>query len=319
MKGGELMAGAAEPGRHPGPGCPPEGSRRPEIVDERAQVLSLERASGGVFRALLLAPEIARRARPMQFVQVKVREGHDPFLRRPFSLSLIDADAGLIGITWDVVGAGTGIMAGWEPGREVMVLGPLGNGFDPDDASPPDSQGAPRRMLLVAGGTGLAPMYPLAVVAKARGWDIALFYGARTADFLLDTSEFQQLGCAVSVVTDDGSAGVRSLVTGAAAPSLHKAGRGDIAVACGPTPMLKAVKPLCKKAGVELYLSLEERMACGTGLCRGCAVKAARGWVRGMAAGAEGTVDGGPEPGYLHVCLDGPVFRAEDVDLGGEG
>lgn len=264
-------------------------------IDEEARVIYVEESGARTVRAVLASPEIARRARPMQFVMVKVREGSDPYLRRPFGISQIDAGAGLVGITWDIVGRGTSIMAGWEPGQKVSLLGPLGNGFLPD-AVPSASR---RRLFIIAGGTGLAPMGPLAEKALALGWEVALFHGARSADFLLDTSSFAAMGCPVTLATDDGSLGARGFVTEVAAGALRSAGSGDVAVACGPAPMIAAAKPVCAEAGVPLYVSLEQRMACGTGLCKGCAVKAAN------------------EDKYYHVCSDGPVFRADDVDLRG--
>ena len=262
-------------------------------VDETAEVLSVEDLGSGFYRALLVSPNIAGVARPLQFVMVKVRPGVDPYLRRPFSLSLIDAQAGLIGLTWNVVGAGTQAMAAWEPGQTVSVLGPLGNGFD--------VPASPGRLFLLAGGTGLAPMFPLAKDAAGRGWQVSLFYGARTASALLDTAAFENAGCRVTVSTDDGSRGARGFATDVAAQEIPVCpDRGDVAVACGPAPMLRAAKRLCQERGLTLYVSLEQRMACGTGLCRGCAVKA----------------EIGAESRYFHVCLDGPVFRADRVDLG---
>ena len=277
-------------------------------VDETARVLLVEDLGSGFHRAVLHSPEIAGTAKPLQFVMVKVRAGIDPYLRRPFSLSLIDAQAGLIGLTWSVVGAGTEAMAAWEPGQTVSVLGPLGNGFDVAEvlaeSHPRNEKDSPvfeRRLFLLAGGTGLAPMFPLATDAVGRGWQVFLFYGARTASALLDTAAFESAGCRVLVSTDDGSSGARGFVTDVAAKALPACpGLGDVAVACGPAPMLRAAKKLCRERGLTLYVSLEQRMACGTGLCRGCAVK----------AGAEA------ESQYLHVCLDGPVFRADRVDLG---
>jgi dihydroorotate dehydrogenase electron transfer subunit len=276
------------------------------IVDELAQVLSVEEGRGRIVRALLQSPEIARRAKPLQFVLVKVRPGNDPFLRRPFCLSLVDPSSGLIRITWDVVGQGTAIMANWIAGQEVLVLGPLGNGLDLAALALSKAGAARRRMFIIAGGTGLAPMYPLAVAAKTSGYDVTLFYGAKSAEFLFDSSEFLKIGCAVTVATDDGSEGAQGFVTDIAAPALRSVKIGDVAVTCGPVPMMRETKRFCVEAGVDLYIVLEQRMACGTGLCRGCAVKAA-------------TKTGEPES-YLHACLEGPVFRADQVDLepGGE-
>jgi len=310
-------------------------------VDERAQVLSIEKCGARSVRALLAAPQIARAAKPMQFVMVKTRDGLDPFLRRPFSLSAIEPDEGIIGITWDVIGRGTEIMAGWEPGDEVMVLGPLGNGLDlaevskkhhhAQDAdlavSSSDSPSGcpsnkPGRLFLIAGGTGLAPMLPLAKAAKGLGWEVSVFYGARNAGLLLDCAPLRTLGCDVDLCTDDGSAGPRSFVTDLARTALASAGPNDLAVSCGPTPMTRSLKKLCSELGVTLYVSLEERMACGTGLCKGCAVKMAPTNVKQVALGAESTAsDPGahtPRDGYYHVCSNGPVFLSTMIDLGGE-
>ncbi len=263
-------------------------------VDETAQVLSVDRGRGSSVRALLSAPQIAGAAKPMQFVMVKVRLGLEPFLRRPFSLSHIDAAAGIIGITWDVIGRGTEIMAGWEPGQEVLLLGPLGNGLT---LPRPESK---NHLYLMAGGTGLAPILPVAQAAMAGGWEPQVFYGARSHGLLLDYGPLEDLGCRVEISTDDGSFGTKTFVTELARPALLSAGPGDIAVSCGSTLMTRAAKKMCAEAGVTLYVSLEARMACGTGLCKGCAVKSAK------------------SEGYFHVCSDGPVFLAEDVLLGGE-
>ncbi len=308
-----------------------------KAVDERAQVLSIEAGNGRSIRALLSAPQIASMARPMQFVMVRLGNGSDPFLRRPFGLSLINASSGIIGVTWEVVGRGTEMMSNWEPGQEFSVLGPLGNGIgvlsptadacsegskrvtgryayadindDPKDASSKNwNRVSPRgpylarrgHLFLIAGGTGLAPLLPLAAEARSKGWQVSLFYGARSSESLLDCSGAEALGCDVRLATDDGTAGSRGFVTDLASLSLEGAQKSDLAVACGPAPMLRVVKSLCSRLGVELWVSLEERMACGTGLCKGCAVKKA------------------DSEGYYHVCTDGPVFRARDVDLGGE-
>lgn len=313
--------------------------------DEKAQVLSIERGGGRSVRALLAAPQIARSAKPMQFVMVKARDGVDPFLRRPFSLSAIEPDEGIIGITWDVIGRGTEIMAGWEPGDEVMVLGPLGNGLDLAEVSrhvlsaePGNSSSGmpgnsasqdtvPSRLFLIAGGTGLAPMFPLAESANRLGWEVSVFYGARSAGLLLDSAPLKALGCEVQICTDDGSEGPCGFVTGLAKSALASASPNDLAVCCGPTPMTQSLMRLCSEYGVTLYVSLEERMACGTGLCKGCAVKIASSYANPSVAEARPGVAGytnSPthvEPGgqgYYHVCSDGPVFLSTMIDLGGE-
>ncbi len=279
---------------------------RDNPVDEIAEVITIGKERGGVHTALLHAPDIAKRATPMQFVEVRVRAGADPFLRRPFGLSLISSEEGHIGLTWAVVGKGTALMSRWRPGDRVSVLGPLGNGLGPEKLLAGSSAEA-RSVYLVAGGTGLAPFYPLAKALRALGSDVSLSYGARTSALLMDTSPFQSLGCRVTVYTEDGSEGRTGFVTaglGQADTMPLEDGRlgKPLVMACGPTPMLKAVKEKLAGTSAELYVSLEGRMACGTGLCKGCAVKAAP-----------------PLSGYLHVCTDGPVFPASMVYLGEEG
>lgn len=307
-------------------------------VETPARIRSIRKEQGGVWTALLHAPDIARRARPMQFVEIKVGPSTDPFLRRPFGLSRLSPEEGYIGITWAVVGKGTSLMAGWREGDTVSVLGPLGNGFQPDwilckalptAGSPPgkhrpvqhagvypagedatgEDQGSTdegRSVWLVAGGTGLAPLYPLAQSVRPLCSDITLVYGAKTSALLMDTSPFEAMGCRVTVCTEDGSEGIKGWVTEPLKHFLASLAGGlkdnpPLAVACGPTPMLRAAKAMLRSTPVELHISLEERMACGAGLCKGCAVKAAP-----------------PREGYLHVCTDGPVFRAGEVLLGGE-
>ncbi|HHW18148.1 MAG TPA: dihydroorotate dehydrogenase electron transfer subunit [Firmicutes bacterium] len=278
----------------------------PEIHDVLAEVMSVKRCRGGVYRAELVAPEIAAAAKPFQFVNIKVSPGNDPFLRRPFSLSRIEPDEGIIEITWAVVGKGTGIMATWEPGRKVKILGPLGNGFSLEDKGLTGGFIAPLggkapELILVAGGTGLAPMYPLVMSARKSGFTVSLFYGGRSLESLMDTDRFEQSGCEVHISTEDGSAGFRGVVTGLFESHLRNLSASDIVVACGPRPMLQRLKSMCGQRNIRLYVSLEERMACGVGLCKGCAVKTS-----------------GNDPGYRHVCTDGPVFLADTVELGGE-
>lgn len=277
-------------------------------VETQARIVSMNIEQGGVHTTLLYAPEIALRAVPMQFVQVKVAPLNDPFLRRPFGLSRISPEEGIIGITWATVGRGTSLMGLWREGDTVSVLGPLGNGLRTDRVlrTNPGPHGR-RPVWLVAGGTGLAPLYPLALSLGPHCRDITVLYGARTAEALMDTSLFETVGCKVTVATEDGSAGVKGRVTGSLGHLLASfngplSSNPPLAVACGPTPMLRAVKAMLRDTPVELYVSLEERMACGTGLCKGCAVKAAP-----------------PRSGYFHVCSDGPVFPAGEVLLGGEG
>ena len=260
-----------------------------QIHDVDAVIISLTNIRGNLYTMSLRAPAIAETAKPMQFVNIALGDLSDPLLRRPFSLSGIYPDSGVIGITWAVVGRGTQIMARWQAGESVRVLGPLGNGLDIDELD--TSQG----LLLVAGGTGLAPMIPLVSRALAKDAEVHIFYGARSADDLLDMGG----GCRVHLATEDGSIGFKGLVTGLLESSWMGA-LGDskpTVISCGPRPMLSAVKRICRRHRLPLLVSLEERMACGYGVCQGCAVPSARG-------------------GYHRVCTEGPVFWADRLDHG---
>lgn len=268
-----------------------------QIHDVEAQVISLDKAPGNTYKVCLKAPQIAINAKPMQFVNVLIGESTDPLLRRPFSLSAIEPEDGLIEITWAVVGKGTKMMTEWTIGQKVNVLGPLGNGFDINTLSNRQC------LVIVAGGTGLAPLIPLIRLAKERKMNIYLFYGASSANQLLDTTSLSK-GCSIHFATEDGSLGYKGLVTNLLETHIGRIVEDRLAgqvtaISCGPRPMLNQVKAICIEHKVSLFVSIEGRMACGYGLCQGCVIKSS-----------------GSEQEYYHICTDGPVFKADDVDLG---
>lgn len=260
------------------------------VLDQTSGVVSSRLGSDGYYRMVLDSPQIAKTAKPMQFVNIKLGALEDPFLRRPFSLSGIYPEKGLLEVTWKVVGRGTEAMTLIGPGNTLSILGPLGNGFTHKTS----------RLWLVAGGSGLAPMFPLAAKARQENCEVQLFYGAHCQKDLMESDKFQDIGCHVHVATEDGSLGAQGFVTDLLKPHLEGFNPRHQMVACGPNPMLSALKNLVGTS-VELYVSLESRMACGVGLCKGCAVRAS-----------------GETERYLHVCTDGPVFKARDVLLEGE-
>ncbi len=268
-----------------------------KIYEVKARIINTHRVKGSIYTLSFEAPEIAATALPLQFVNVTVGNSTDPLLRRPFSLSGIHEKKGIIEITWAVVGAGTKMMSQWTVDRRVSVLGPLGNGLDPDHL--PLHKG----LLLVAGGTGAAPLLPLAQQVIKKGASVTFFNGARSAAELIDVSSLKD-GCELHVATEDGSLGTKGFVTDPLRSYLaRKACLSPnfkvTVVACGPKAMLSQVKQICGRYEFPLLVSLEERMACGYGLCQGCVVK---------SQGVEGK--------YYRVCTDGPVFWAGDVDLG---
>jgi dihydroorotate dehydrogenase electron transfer subunit len=226
---------------------------------------------------------------------VKTGAGHDPLLRRPFSIFQIlrDTAGEPTGFTLfnKRVGRGTGLLFEATPGMRLMCLGPLGQPFVP--------VGPPQEAWMVAGGVGLAPFATLADALRERGTPTRLFYGARRAAELYFADEFAAIGAEVICSTEDGSRGHRGLVTGPLEQALrdHEAANVQL-YACGPTPMMHAVARLAERAGRRCLVSLEQVMGCGLGGCYSCVVR-----VRRDAGGTQ----------FLRSCLDGPVFDARTI------
>ncbi|MDN5347807.1 MAG: dihydroorotate dehydrogenase electron transfer subunit [Clostridia bacterium] len=243
----------------------------------------------GAYLMEISLPEVALRARPGQFLHLRCGEGMEWLLRRPLSVHDVDKKSGRVSLLYQVVGKGTSWLAGQKPGINIDVLGPLGRGF-----SLPPCGG---KALLVAGGVGIAPLFFLARELLGRGVILKFFLGARTRNLLLRLEALQRLGIEIEVATDDGSAGFSGPVTALLEKSIPKE-KPDIVFACGPRPMLAACAGLLAGHHIPGEFSLEERMACGLGACRGCAVP-----VRSPEGGAT----------YENVCTCGPVFAAQEI------
>jgi len=211
---------------------------------------------------------------PGQFVDVAV-EGF--FLRRPFAAR--DWDAEGFDFIYKTVGEGTEAMSRMKPGQAIDVLTGLGNGFDSDSCK--------GKALLISGGLGASPLFPLAKRLIAEGKTVTAILGFNTAAEAILQSEYEALGAKVHMVTMDGSLGIKGLVTDAVKevdPSF------DFFYTCGPKVMMKAV---CETLDGPGQASLEERMGCGCGICYGCTCH----------------TDKGPK----RICADGPVFNREDI------
>jgi dihydroorotate dehydrogenase electron transfer subunit len=246
----------------------------------------LERRRVGEYHALTLsAPQVARGARPGQFVHLLAGEDRSFPLRRPFSIWRAERP-GTVEVVFDVVGAGTRAMAELRRHDVVDVLGPLGRPFDPPQE--------PAGCLLVGGGYGTAPLFFLATELRARRCRVDVVIGAATSGRLLDPPEAERLGHSLTVTTDDGSAGRPGLVTDPL-PGLLAATGAERVYACGPMPMLAAVSRVAAAAGVACQVAVEEQMACGTGICFSCV----------LPVGGNG---GQGETRMARSCLEGPVF-----------
>jgi dihydroorotate dehydrogenase electron transfer subunit len=232
----------------------------------------------GVFLIWVEAPEIAAGSRPGQFVTIRCGEGFVPLLRRPLSIHRIAGDK--LALLFAVVGKGTEWLSKCRAGDFLDLLGPLGNGFQIRKGS--------EKLLLVAGGIGVAPLIALADEAIANGLSVKLLAGAASAYQLYP----QAIGSAdVIRVTEDGSVGEKGMVTDLL-PSL--APWADQIFACGPIPMYRAMAQMHAYLGSKsVQVVLEQVMGCGVGACLGCAVATGRG--------------------TKMVCSDGPVFELREI------
>ena len=218
-------------------------------------------------------------ALPGQFVMLRGEWGRDPLLPRAFSI--LRLCEGGCEILVKAIGRGTRLLQLARQGAPMSVLGPLGKAFPAPEASRVD--------LLVAGGVGLAPLLWLA--EKYRDGAYHLLYGARTADDLVLLDDIAATGCKLTVTTEDGSRGVRGRVTDAM--TTLEAAR---VLTCGPNAMMRAVVDIAKKHSVPCLVSVEGEMACGIGVCLGCALP----------------LTDGTRP-FAYACVDGPVFDASKV------
>lgn len=252
---------------------------------ELCPVTYVRTAAKDVFVLAFTSPSIASSLQPGQFLNIKVGEGADPLLRRPFSAYRVEADR--IEIIFNIVGRGTAALSALKPGDVIDVLGPLGvpfgvTGWDFDTG------------VLIGGGLGVAPLPLLTKALRRANKNVLTFVGGRTATLLL-TEYLENPGTA----TDDGSAGFHGTVVQLAKNTLA---RGKVSrpklYACGPTPMMRAVAEFARKADLPCEVSLEGPMGCGIGICQGCPVELSGG-----------------EKKYALMCKDGPIFDIRAVKL----
>ncbi|HIX52566.1 MAG TPA: dihydroorotate dehydrogenase electron transfer subunit [Candidatus Lachnoclostridium stercoripullorum] len=252
-------------------------------VKIKARVESQVQLADGVYSMELLAPEIASAARAGQFISVYTKD-KSKLLPRPISLCGIDRERGILRIVYRVAGAGTAEFSAYRAGDSVEIMGPLGNGFTLKD----------KKAILIGGGIGVPPMLEL---MKELSCERTAVLGYRDQQLFLK-DEFEACG-PVCVATEDGSAGTKGNVLDA----IREQGvQGEIIYACGPTPMLRAVKAYAQEKGIECYISLEERMACGIGACLACVCQSK-------------DVDSHSHVHNKRICKDGPVFAAEEVEI----
>lgn len=233
---------------------------------------------------------LAEEAKPGQFIGV-YPEDKSILLLRPISICEVDKEKGRLRIVYRTAGKGTMEFSGYHTGKTVEILGMLGNGF-------PLEKAEGKKCFLMGGGIGIPPMLQLAKELYAMGnCEVNIIAGYRDANLFLD-KDLGKYG-RFYVATEDGSVGTRGNVLNAIEENNLAA---DVIFACGPMPMLRAIKQYAEANQMEAYISLEERMACGVGACLGCVCKTTH-------------KDAHSQVNNARICTDGPVFDAKEVEI----
>ena len=254
---------------------------------ENLTVVSQEEIGKDIFSLWLQTDQMAQYARPGQFLSLYTGNA-GKLLPRPISICEIDKETSRIRLVYRVTGKNTGTEAfsKMQPGDKIEALGPLGNGFPLEEAEG-------KKVFLIGGGIGIPPMLETAKQLNAQKTAVL---GYRDELFL--NEEFAKYAD-VYVATEDGSAGTKGNVLDAIrAESVD----GQVIYSCGPTPMLRALKQYAADKGIEAWISLEEKMACGIGACLACVCKSK-------------DVDHHTNVHNKRICKDGPVFNAQEVEL----
>lgn len=265
------------------------------IRQETVRITSREELAPGYYVVGLDSPHLARESRPGQFVMLRI-PGGNLLWGRAYSIFHTDGKKSAF-VLFKVIGRGTKLLAEKKAGDRVEVVGPLGNQF-----TPPEKE---ELTFLVGGGIGLPPLYFYAKTHKASTSRMRVMIGARNQENVILEKEFKELGCLVEVSTDDGSKGVKGLVSELLENSIRnnfKMKNRLRVYSCGPNAMLKAMGKIGVKEGIRTELSLEEAMACGLGVCLGCVVK--------TRCTPEQAAELKRDHTYTRLCCDGPVIEA---------
>lgn len=239
-----------------------------------------------IYSLWLDAPEIASQAKPGQFISVYSNDS-GRVLPRPISICEIDREKGALRIVYRIAGKGTAEFSAMKPGETLEILGPLGNGFPMEIIKG-------KRVFMMGGGIGVPPMVQTAKEAEA---EVTVIAGYRNSEIFLK-EELEANGTLV-IATEDGSVGTKGNVMDAIRENHLEA---DVIFACGPTPMLRAIKTYAEENGILCYISMEEKMACGVGACLACVCQSK-------------DVDHHSHVHNKRICKDGPVFLSTEVEL----
>lgn len=252
---------------------------------ETAVIVEQKEIATDIYSMWLQTERIAQDAVPGQFLSLYSND-ESRMLPRPISICEVDKEQGRIRLVYRVAGKGTAEFSGFGAGEKLEVVGPLGNGFPLDRGY--------RKVFLIGGGIGVPPMVEL---SKQLPGEKQIVVGYRNSQLFL-REELEANGT-VCIATEDGSVGTKGNVLDAIRENGLTA---DAIFACGPTPMLRALKAFAAEQGMDCFLSLEERMACGVGACLACVCKSM-------------DVDEHTNVNNKRICKDGPVFAAEEIEL----
>lgn len=261
-----------------------------------AVVLSQREIAPQIFD-MWIETELAKQAKPGQFICVYPKD-RSTLLPRPISICEVNEEKTALRIVYRIAGQGTAEFSKYEAKESISILGTLGNGFPVEEA-------AGKKVFLMGGGIGIPPMLQLAKAIRKQNEsqdgfakeDIKAVVGYRdNRNFLKeDLEKYSQ----VYIASEDGSVGTKGNVMNAIAENALEA---DMIFACGPMPMLRAIKAYAEEKKIPAYISLEEHMACGVGACLGCVVKTKE-------------VDHHSHVHNARICTDGPVFEAGEVEI----
>lgn len=253
----------------------------------KASVISQKEIAPNIFD-MWIETSLALQAEPGQFIGVYPKD-KSTLLPRPISICQVDKEERpALRIVYRIAGKGTEEFSSYKEGDSIEILGTLGNGFPLEAAKG-------KKVFLMGGGIGVPPILELS--RKLTDCEKQIIVGYRDSQLFLK-DEFEQNG-KVYIATEDGSFGTKGNVMDAITANGLKA---DIIYACGPMPMLRAIKKYAEKEGIDAYISLEEHMACGVGACLGCVVNTTK-------------VDHHSHVSNARICTDGPVFEAKEVDI----
>jgi dihydroorotate dehydrogenase electron transfer subunit len=265
----------------------------------KAKIIENKRVAPSFYKMRIESIYLAKNSKAGQFIEVKCSDSNEPLLRRPLGVHRILKDE--IEILYEVVGKGTELLSGKKTGEYLDIIGPIGNGFTYGPKAL-----RPYAVILVGGGVGIAPLLVLAQKLTAKKAVCYVIIGAKTKSGILCEKEFRSLGCFVMVSTEDGSKGHKGYATDMIKHIVKIIScQASGIYACGPHPMLHAASHIARLINIPCQVSLEERMACGVGVCLGCPVKIRTAYSVQRTALTQYE--------YKMVCKDGPVFNAEEI------